>query len=711
MSAVVVALLSAEHTASADDAPAQAETPAPDPGTGAPPTDGAVTPPTAPVTEPTSSAPVPEVPTTAPPVVDAIPGGSIDTPPATTVPGTPTAPGDESASPSVDGPLPAGTGTGTTTNQGAGVTTAGTAVANTGGNTGIATGTASAPLDETAALPGHAGAGISTGTASGQGSVDHTGISQQVNAVVTENGRIVVVQVAIVVNIGVGLAGSGGNTAGAESAALPRPTSSVGMIIGDEASGAGTGPTPVRINTGGASSTGNTGTTQVTQSIVLTGNDVASQLAAVLNIGVGVSNSGLNFALASVTGTNSGTPSSVTFVTMGGGSSISAGPATALGNRSTSAIFQVVTVTASGDGTLLVIQRAIIVNFGLGLANTGRNTAGSGVSAAMPDTAAAQQLLLALLAPSGSSGDSVAGLTGGGSGGGIVAISTGTAHAVGNDTTTGIHQQVVGSVTGEETARAIQDAWVGNFGIGVANSGGNLAAAGLGGIDSASLDAARSALQAFLAGLTGVGDPVQGLDGTFALGSNLLQLQGDVSGTETLLGITEPGTELGAGDASVVVRQVTAVLNIGLALGESGNNVAVADAHTTTIGGRGTTAVATTTINTGDALAVGNDFVTTVCQTIGDAVACAAPDPEPEPETPVVEVPDADPVVHPAVELPPPPSTPPADPFIPPAAPVRATVSTLPFTGAPIGAELAAGSGLLIAGMLMARRRRTKAAT
>jgi hypothetical protein len=483
------------------------------------------------------------------------------------------------------------------------------------------------------------------------------------------------------------------------------------MIVGNESSGAGTGPTPVRINTGTANSTGNTGTTQVTQSIVLTGNDVASQLAAVLNIGVGVSNSGLNFALASVSGNNSGTPSSVTFVTMGGGSSIGAGPATALGNRSTSAVFQVVTVTASGNGSLLVVQRAIIVNFGLALANSGHNVAGgSAISAALPDTTAAQQLLLMLLAPGGSGADAVSAVSGSG---GTIAISSGGAHAIGNDTTTGIHQQVTGSVTGEETARAIQDAWVGNFGLGVANSGGNGAASGLAGIDAASLNAARGALQAFLAGLTGVGDPVQGLDGTFQLGSNLLQLHGDVSGTESLLGITEPGTEISADDASVVVRQVTAVLNIGLAIGDSGHNVAVSEARSDTLGtgtGPERVAVATTTISTGDALAVGNDFVTTVCQTIGDAVACAAPEPEPEPP-PVVDEPDSEPVVHPAGEILAPPSNPPADPFSPPAAPVRATVPTLPFTGAPIGAELAAGSGLLIAGMLMARRRRTKAAT
>ncbi len=177
------------------------------------------------------------------------------------------------------------------------------------------------------------------------------------------------------------------------------------MIVGNEAAGAGgTGPTPAQISTGGANSTGNTGTTQVTQSIVLSGDDVASQLAAVLNLGVGVSNSGLNFALAAVTGNNSGSPSSVTFVTLGGGASIGTGGASALGNRSTSAVFQVVTVSASGNGSLLVVQRAIIVNFGLALANSGLNVAGGGaLDAALPNPAAtqaqAQQLLLMLLDP------------------------------------------------------------------------------------------------------------------------------------------------------------------------------------------------------------------------------------------------------------------------------------------------------------------------
>jgi hypothetical protein len=319
-----------------------------------------------------------------------------------------------------------------------------------------------------------------------------------------------------------------------------------------------------------------------------------------------------------------------------------------------------------------------------------------------------------LLDPGASAPDGGTVTASSGSGGGIVAIGTGGAHAIGNDTATGIDQSVTGSVTGHDTAQAIQDAWVGNFGLGVANSGANGAAAGLGGIDSASLAAARSALQAFLSGLTGLGDPLQGLDGTFQLGANLLQLHGDVSGTESLLGVAQPGTAVTPDDAAVVVRQVTAVLNIGLAMGDSGHNVATATStgsdHTVVVGT--TAAAATSTIHTGTATAVGNHFAATVCQAIGDSVTCAAPtpppphhDPPPPPPTPgngpPTQVIPAD-LSNPAPERP-----------LAANVPVRATVlpATLPFTGSPIGAELAAGSSLLVAGMLMARRRRAGART
>ncbi len=699
-SAVLFALLFAEQEAHADDA-TQADAPAPDPGgAAAPPVDAAPTPPASDSTPPPADSTPP--PSDSPP--PAVPGGTVDAPAEHSTP-----------PPSTSSPAPGfpelPTGTGESNHQTAEVITGGTATANTGGNTAGAGATSGGPTETahpSVAPPAFSGGSgsVTTGNAHGRGSVDESGINQVVNATVSENGKVTVVQVAIIVNVGIGIAGSGGNFA--VEAAVVTPTASVAMVLaqGETAGAGGSGPTPAQINTGNSNATGNTGTTTVTQSIQLTGNDVAGQLASVLNIGVGVANSGLNFALASVSSNNGGGPKSVTFVTMGG-SNITAGPARALGNRSTSTVFQIVTVSASGDGSLLVIQRAIIVNFGLGIANSGLNAAGGGgLNAALPNTANAQQLLLLLLDQgSGSSTPVLLGAPGGSSG----EIGTGRAGAIGNDTKTGILQRVEGSVTGDDMARAVQDAWVGNFGVGVANSGGN-GAGGLSGLDASSVGGARDALWAFLAGLTGLGQPVQGLDASFRLGANLLQLRGDVSGTETLLGVSEPGTDVNPGDAAVVIRQVTAVLNIGIALGDSGHNVAMATSNGTsggtTVGGNGTT-VAAADITTGDAKAVGNSFAATVCQAIGDALTCAPPvvaPPEPPPPQPP---PPEPPGVVPEIKLPPPP-------FLiierPPTV-HRPTVvpATLPFTGSPIGAELAAGSGLLIAGMLMARRRRTGA--
>jgi hypothetical protein len=401
--AVLVALLFADEQAGADDA-VQVDAPAPDLGGGGPPLDGGLP---APPSLPPVSDPVPiPVDPTPPVVVPPMPGGTIDLPADLPLP-----PGHPGHLPSDDDPPPLGppaNPAGESNSQTTEVINNGTATANTGGNTSTSTNTGAGAGESAQPGPGPGPAfsgtsgtavRVTTGNASGRGSVDGNGINQAVNATVSENGRVTVVQVAVIVNIGIGIAGSGRNFA--VEAAVVTPTASVAMVIGqgETAAGAGgTGPTPATIDTGRANATGNTGTTSVKQSIKLTGDDVADQLASVLNIGVGVANSGLNFALASVSTNNGGGPQSATFVTMGGGPSISAGPAAALGNRSTSTVFQIVTVSASGDGSLLVVQRAIIVNFGLALANSGLNAAGGrALNAPLPDTGNAQQLLLMLL--------------------------------------------------------------------------------------------------------------------------------------------------------------------------------------------------------------------------------------------------------------------------------------------------------------------------
>ena len=110
-------------------------------------------------------------------------------------------------------------------------------------------------------------------------------------------------------------------------------------------------------------------------------------------------------------------------------------------------------------------------------------------------------------------------------------------------------------------------------------------------------------------------------------------------------GWREPGAEVTPDDAAVVVRQITAVLNIGIALGDSGHNLALVASNGTTTRGDGST-VAAAEITTGDAKAVGNQFVATVCQAIGATVSCNPPPDKPKtPEPPTPEVPEGLPEV------------------------------------------------------------------
>ena len=123
--------------------------------------------------------------------------------------------------------------------------------------------------------------------------------------------------------------------------------------------------------------------------------------------------------------------------------------------------------TASADGTLTITQRAVVVNFGAGIANTGVNAAGG----TDPTALIIQALVVALLAmlePSATtstvSATSAAALAASG-GSGTALVGTGTAIAAGNTTSTSITQLASGNVSGSQQASAEQNAAVGNFGL------------------------------------------------------------------------------------------------------------------------------------------------------------------------------------------------------------------------------------------------------
>jgi hypothetical protein len=323
---------------------------------------------------------------------------------------------------------------------------------------------------------------------------------------------------------------------------------------------------------------------------------------------------------------------------------------------------------------LNVDQRAVIVNLGIALANSGFNTASVGGLSAQ-EASIVQSILNALFGGSGL--PALNGFTTS-SAGGTAGISTGNVVAIGNDTKTGIGQSVNGMVTGHGRASATQQAYVTNLGIAVGNSGGNLASvAGLDAGVAGQLAAAQASTTSFLDQILHPGWLVdQGsspqLTSAIDLGGALLQVRGDVSGTMQLVGI--PGPD-GSEGTNVSVEQVSGVLHLSFAFADSGNNTATVGDQ---IGGAGSGGILAAIgsqvagIQTGNVNAVGGDFTVDVCQSIGDHACDTKPVPV---KTPVPEtVPLPPPVVLAAVEV---------QPQVPQATPTHVeAAASLPFTGA-----------------------------
>lgn len=200
------------------------------------------------------------------------------------------------------------------------------------------------------------------------------------------------------------------------------------------------------------------------------------------NSGVAVANSGGNLAVGNASdndadskqkakagaadddsvAVNSGTASN----SSDGSASIRTGNADAVGNQSSTTQRQ---AAASGGGGLVVAdQKSTVDNAGVGIANTGFNVAAG--NASVNDATNKQK------AKAGSAGDdSIAVNIGGASNDsdGSASIVTGRATAAGNVSTTTVGQ-ALGSGGGITVAD--QDSDVTNVGLGIANSGFNLAA-------------------------------------------------------------------------------------------------------------------------------------------------------------------------------------------------------------------------------------------
>jgi LPXTG-motif cell wall-anchored protein len=688
---VFIALLLFAGRAHADTAaPATASTPAaagttPPPPSSTPPPAASTPPPTA--TAPPASgnppAPAPNNSTAASP-----PPQTQSAPPPTGVQAQPT-PSTPAGAP---GPPQ------NNNNQGATVGTNGTSVANSGSNGATATTPKGTPAPTGT---GSATGSTKTGGSTATGTDSNSTIGQQVNVHQSEHGTIDILQIALVVNVGVAHSNSGHNFVGAAGTGAP----SIGMIKST-------------IRTGNAGAVGDSAKTGIKQSAVVGNGEQSNQSAMVVNVGIALGNSGLNITIGTL-GSNGSTKSGQSVAVGTTSGQVVTGSSNAIGDKSKSRIQQLASGNASGTAVLTIDQRAIIVNFGAALANSGGNFALAAFdpSQLSPEEAAIVQAVLLALSPlfaSNPAGSSAAGGT-------IAKVTTGNAQAVGNASTTDVSQTAVGHVSGDNQASSTQRAEVGNLGLALANTGFNGAIGGvsLNGLTQAhpELTAAQGALTQFLNLLTNLAwlnsaNPFAQFAQSVDLGGVTLELGGSLTGTTFLAGWDSAfAPDGGPIPGGVRVRQISGVLNIGFATSDSGHNTVVAlvtQSHEDTgkASKAGTKIVSGSPevlaqVFTGSAMAVGNDSASLVCQTFHASVDCSwpqAPKPHPKPKPGHKPVPAPNPAPEPPVIVVSAAEQRPSG--------VAAAGAELPFTGGETQGLIALAGGLLAAGAALASRRR-----
>jgi hypothetical protein len=656
----------AQSNAPAADTSSTSSTPPPADNSSPPASDTSSTPAPAPAPDQTQSTPPANDPQSTPP-----PTGASAQP-------TPSTPAG------ADGPK-------TNNNQNATVGTTGTSLSNTGGNASGASGDPSTPA---ASGSGSTNGTVKSGTSDATGSNSGSAIDQSAQASTTDQGKVDILQIALVVNVGVAHSNSGANTVGA-----------------DGSGSGGTGSTTANTKTGNASSTGDKSQTGVTQSAVLQPGDNSQQKAMVVNVGIAIGNTGLNITIGTMNGKSGQTLSSGN--TTG---QIASGNSKAIGDQSQSHITQKAGGMASGTATLTIDQRAIIVNFGTAFANTGGNFAFARFdpTGLTPEERDIVEAVLSVLAPF------FAPQTGAPGGGTTTAkIGTGNATAVGNSSKSDVNQMAIGNLKGNEQASSHQEAVVGNLGIALANTGfnGSLANVPNGGLPSSNpeLLAAQNALAQFLGLLTNLDwlnspDPFAQFQQTVNLGGVTLELGGSLQGDDFMYGWDSGyAPDGGPIQGGVRVRQISGVINIGISTSDTGDNtvVAIVSANHDTSGksltsGNGIKNGAPDVLAqvlSGNATAIGNHSIVSVCQAFHDTVTCA-------PKTTPGNGDGGGGSIEGTHETPPPPEIQSASPVVLSAS---AHDPTLPFTGgAPQDLVEVAGALLGVGAFLSSRKRRER---
>ena len=513
----------------------------------------------------------------------------------------------------------------------------------------------------TASTNSDGSARVMTGDANAVGNLATNNVSQIANVTATGTlGSIVLIdQNASALNAGISLANTGlnlavGNTSASTSNAVQGAVSGAGPPDADSvASNDGIASTSSNgtgeITTGNADALGNRSNTNLTQVVdVNTGGNgivLTDQTAQVTNFGIGIANTGGNWAIGNdaqsnatvdqdadsqtalgddAVAANFGTAST----NSNGSASVNSGNANGTGNIATTNVNQTVNVDTLG-GVFLPDQTAVVGNFGIGIANTGLNTA---VGNASPVNAATTTQEADVLDATESAVASNFGEASTNSDG-DASIWSGNANATGNDSgaTTNIAQTV--DANGSDVILSDQTAVSTDFGIGISNTGLNLA------IGNASLNNAATTTQTATA--DDAGDDAVASN----FGSSLSNSDGSASittGNAIAVGSsshTNIAQTVDANDGGLLIsdQEVTGV-NIGIGLANTGLNAAIGNAsnannsqvnQTATtdasedgdnvaanFGTSSTTSNGSATIDTGDALGIGSRTTLNVAQTV-----------------------------------------------------------------------------------------------
>ena len=649
------------ETGGAEDPPATTETTSSPPDTAAAPSDTPTDPPPA-----TARRLIPRRPVATPP---------IPRPPATRAPprrppaSPPTAPPADGSgttgtarAPRVP-PLPPPPTTAPTvvSSQDATVDSASGAVADTGHNTAAngavqvivvdqeaaasgdgSTPTPTTPTADNSADGDNSGVGLAlvvTGNASAVGGTTDDTISQKALVKAVGTGEIEIIQIALVVNLGVAVANTGGNDAtgldavnvigiGQGAAAGSGGTGGLatnGLTAANDATGAGA------ISTGDAVAVGNANDVRVVQAadVAAGGGIVASgQATDIASLGVAFGNTGLNIVIGntvlqlilvdqSALGGGGGSAASASNQATAtnaatGLAGITTGAASATGNASSTAIDQLASADAGDGGFVSILQRALVLNLGIALANSGMNTAVGNQSVNVVDLqqqsiagafwASLQSLFggTGWLDLTGSSGTTANSITAANTSDGAALVTTGNATATGLASSTEVSQTATGSASAGGQALVTQDATVTNGGLAIANSGGN-AAAGLLALNAVVADqwaGLGAYLSDYLAQL-GTGSALaEPSTSSWALGDVLVDLFGEIHADEVLIdgfaGLSGGAVEAAIAQAlgfpadfddltatgtsatgpRIRVRQVTGTLTINLGIAATGGNTA-----------------------------------------------------------------------------------------------------------------------------------------